>query len=163
MADKGYIKIHRKIWDNPIFASGERFDRRSAWLYLISHANYADGEFMSGGRLRHVQRGQLFTSVRYLARLWGWDKNTVSRYLSDIEVAKMITVTRTQGGTLITVVNYSKYQDSVDSSQKNRDTYADTNSPKDSPTHADADSPLLKKNIKKNLKKSKEGSAQIVE
>ena len=155
MADIGYFKVHRKIWENPIFSSGERFDRRSAWLYILSHANYTDGSFMVKGRLLHIQRGQLMTSIRYLSNKWHWDKDTVSRFLTDIETEKMITVTRTQNGTLITVRNYNKYQGSGDSDSEDTDTEPDTESPTNPDTGTDVKPPLLK-NIKKNIKKSKE-------
>ena len=164
MAEKGYFMVHRKIWENPIFSSGERYDRRSAWLYIISHANYAAGAFLVKGRMCHVERGQLMTSIRYLANIWRWDKATVSRFLSDIETEKMITVTRTQNGTLITVLNYNKYQAFSDRASENTDTESDTESPSNSDTHADTESPLHKKNIKKNIKKSKETRGrQVIE
>ena len=155
MADIGYFKVHRKIWENPIFSSGERFDRRSAWLYILSHANYTEGSFMVKGRLLHIQRGQLMTSIRYLSNKWHWDKDTVSRFLTDIETEKMITVTRTQNGTLITVRNYNKYQGSGDSDSEDTDTEPDTESPTNPDTGTDVKPPLLK-NIKKNIKTSKE-------
>jgi DNA-binding transcriptional regulator YhcF (GntR family) len=154
--EKGYIKLHRKIWDNPIFCSGERFDRRSAWIYLLTRANYEKGSFVANGRIRHLQRGQMFTSIRHLSQIWRWDKTTVSRFLSDMETEKMITLNRTQSGTLITIINYSKYQDSGDRAQQNADTESDTESVSESDTGQTQNHPQLKKNIKKNYKKSKE-------
>lgn len=164
MAEKGYVKIHRKIWDNPIFCSGERFDRRSAWIYLIMHANHVEKSFMANGRIRHVQRGQLFTSIRYLAQLWKWDKTTVSRFLSDIETEKMITLNRTQNGTLITLVNFNKYQGFSDPAQKNADTESDTESVSDSDTEQTQNHPQLKnvkKNVLRNQKKETRGGRVI--
>ena len=156
MADKGYIKLHRKIWDNTIFSSGERFDRRSAWVWLLTHANYDEGSFLNKGRICHVQRGQLVTSIRYLAQLWRWDKTTVSRFLSDMETEKMITQNRTQNGTLITILNYNKYQGSEDYDSQISDTESDTESVSYSDSEQSQNHPQLKKNIKKNIKKSKE-------
>lgn len=165
MADVGYIKLYRKIWNNPFFCSDERFDRRSAWIYLLTHANYEDGSFMAGGRMRHVQRGQLFTSIRYLAKIWRWDKTTVARFLSDTETAKMIAVTRTQNGTLITIINFNKYQASGDSDTQDTDTQSDTKSDAESDTRPSTESTLLKKNIKKNIKKERKETAggQVIE
>ena len=165
MAEKGYVLIHRKIWDNVLFCSSERFDRRSAWLYLIMHANHVEGSFMVKGRLFHVQRGQLFTSVRYLAQTWGWDKSTVSRFLSDIETEKMITVTRTQSGTLITIRNYNKYQVSGGRSSANADTEPDTEPVANSDTVPSSEPPLLK-NVRKNVlrnQKKKTAGGQVIE
>ena len=164
VAEKGYVMIHRKIWDNVLFCSGERFDRRSAWIYLIMHANHVEGSFMVKGRIFHVQRGQLFTSIRYLAQIWGWDKTTVSRFLSDIETENMITVTRTQNGTLITLLNYNKYQASGVRNSKTTDTESDTESVSDSDTQPPSESTLLKnvrKNVLKNQKKETHGGRVI--
>lgn len=156
MAGKGFIHVHRKIWDNTFFSSSERFDRRSAWLWLITHANYEKGSFLAKGRICHVQRGQLFTSVRYLAKLWGWDKDTVRRYLADAETEKMITVTRTQSGTLITIVNFNKYNSFSASDSEETDTDTDTEPTPNTDSTPYTEPPLLKKNIKKNIEKSKE-------
>jgi len=165
VAEKGYVLIHRKIWDNVLFCSGERFDRRSAWLYIVMHAQHIEGSFMVKGRLFHVHRGQLFTSIRYLAQIWRWDKTTVSRFLSDIETEKMITVTRTQNGTLITVLNYNKYQASGGRTSQKADTESDTESVADSDTQPSSESTLLK-NVKKNvLRNQKKGTCggQVIE
>lgn len=163
MSDVGYIFLYRKIWNNSFFCSDERFDRRSAWLYLLTHANYKEGSFVAGGRIRHVQRGQLFTSIRYLAKVWGWDKDTVTKFLSDAETEKMITRTRTQNGTLITIVNFNKYQPSGDSEENERDTEPDTERDTKPDTEPDTKPPLLKntKNNRKKLKKETRGRRVI--
>ena len=165
MAEKGYIKLHRKVWENPIFSSGERFDRRSAWIYMLTHANYRDGSFMKNGRIYHLQRGQLFTSIRYLAQIWGWDRKTVMRFLRDTETEKMITQTGTQNGTLITIVNYSKYQASDDSESEHGTTEGTTERTANSTTQAPTERTTTKEEHKKNIKKSKEKTrgGQVIE
>ena len=126
MSDAGYIKLYRKLWENPVLITGERFDRLSAWLWMITHANYTEKSVMIRGSLYKIQRGQMFTSIRKLAQTWGWDKETVARTLNQMEREEMIYKTRTPNGTLITIRNYSKYQDSSDSSQVDPDTEPDT-------------------------------------
>jgi hypothetical protein len=70
-----------------------------------------------GTQIITVKRGQVLTSQRKLAGKWGWDRETVSRYLklclrlrriSNIQTSKQTS----QGYTLLTLRNYSKYQDS---------------------------------------------------
>ena len=46
MAEVGYIKLYRKIWENEYLNAGERFTRVSAWIWILTHANYKDGSFM---------------------------------------------------------------------------------------------------------------------
>ena len=165
MADVGYIKLYRKIWDNDFLTDGERFTRMSAWLWLLTHVNYKEGSFMKNGRLQHVQRGQMFTSIRYLAAIWGWDRKTVSRFLGIMETEKMITVTGTQNGTLITVRNYSKYQASDDSEDFEGATEGATERTTDSPTHAPTERATTKEEYKKNIKKIKKETrgGQVIE
>lgn len=165
MADVGYIKLYRRIWENDFLSDGERFTRMSAWLWLLTHANYKDGTFMKNGRLQHVQRGQMFTSIRYLSAIWGWDRKTVARYLGIMETEKMITVTGTQNGTLITIRNYSKYQDPDDSETSEGTTEWATDWTTDSTTHASTEGATTKEEYKKNTKKKKKETAggQVIE
>ena len=46
MAEVGYIKLYRKIWENEYLNAGERFTRVCAWIWILTHANYKDGSFM---------------------------------------------------------------------------------------------------------------------
>ena len=152
--DVGYIKLFRKIWENQILATGERFDRVSAWLWILTHANYKEGAFVKGGQLMHVKRGQLITSIRYLAMTWGWDRKTVIRFLGAMETEKMITCTGLQKGTLITISNYSKYQGSDDPASEEGATEGATEGTADS-THGGTTEGTTTKEVKKNIKKPK--------
>lgn len=154
MADIGYIKLHRKIWDNQLLATGQRFDRMSAWIWLLTHANYKDGAFMKNGNLQHVRRGQLFTSYRYLALSWHWDRKTVMRFLGAMEMEKMITVTGLQRGTLITIRNYSKYQASEDFDSEEGTAEGTSKRTADS-TGVGTTEGTITKEVKKNIKKEK--------
>ena len=109
--NKGYIYLFRSVWDSDVFEATERFDRRSAWIWLLTHANYKEKSVMIRGHIYKIQRGQLMTSVRKLSEIWHWNPRTVMNYLKLLELEEMITRTRTPCATLITVCNYSKYQD----------------------------------------------------
>ena len=160
MADKGYILLHRKIWDNPVLVTGERFDHMSAWLWLITHANYTEKSVMIRGNLYKIQRGQVFTSVRKLADVWGWDKETVCRTLNLLEREEMIYKTRTPNGTLITIRNFLKYQDLKTSSENNPYTESYT----DPDTDPDTGPPqLIKDKIKIIKEKEKIRGGRVIE
>lgn len=165
MAEKGYVMIHRKLWDNPMFAPGERFDRRSAWLWILTHANHKAGSFMKDGLLIHLRRGQMFVSFTNLAGVWGWDRKTVRRFLGTLETEKMVTLTGHQKGHLITVINYNKYQAYVDSKFSEGTTEGTTESPPDSPGGGTTGGTTTKeciKNVKRNQKKETRGG-QVIE
>ena len=169
MAGKGYVRIHRKMWDNPLFCPGERFDRRSAWLWILTHAKHAPGSFMmKDGLLIHLNRGQMFVSFTRLATTWGWDRKTVRRFLGTLETEKMITVTGHQKGHLITVLNYSKYQAPEDSVNLEGTTEGTTEGTPDSPGAGTTEGTSNKeciKNVKRNQKKESRGAreSQVIE
>ena len=155
----GYIKLHRKIWDNVLLNSGERFDRMSAWIWILTNANYKDGSFMKGGVMIHVRRGQLFNSLTHLASVWGWDRKTVRRFLGTLETEKMITLVGHQKGHMITVLNYNKYQASSDS-EKNEGTPEGTpEGMPDSPGERTTEGTTTKEEYKKNKRNLKKGTA----
>lgn len=157
---KGYIYLFRSIWDNPFFNNAERFDTRSAWLWLLTHANHTEKSIMIRGTVYRIQRGQLFTSIRNLSKVWGWDKDTVVRTLKSMENEEMITRTRTQNGTLLTIRNYSKYQDLGLYGKIDGDTERDT----ERDTEPDTEPPQLS-NVRRHYKamNKKKSGGRIIE
>ena len=111
-ADKsmGWILLYRSIRDSWIWES-KPFSLGQAWIDLILDANHEDRKFFLNGRLKTVKRGQKWTSVRTLAERWGWQNKKVINFLRALEEDGMINRESTSAGTLLTIVNYGKYQD----------------------------------------------------
>ena len=111
----GFIYLQKKILDNAIWQGSEPFDKRSAWVDLILRANYEDSEAMSrSGEVITVHRGQLLTSQTHLAERWKWSRPKVHRFLEHLKSAKMLNFEHLRwdrGATLVTILNYSVYQD----------------------------------------------------
>jgi hypothetical protein len=107
----GYILLHREMLDHPFWADHEPFNRRDAWIDLLLLAAWKDHRIKN----QDVQRGQLWTTLRFLAARWRWSNNKVNRFLVCLTDESMVTLKRNTnrdtGGTLITILNYSKYQD----------------------------------------------------
>ena len=120
MSDIGWISIHRKIRDCAIWASDEPFDRRSAWVDLLMMANHEDAEIVFNGKPLTVKMGQRITSIRILAERWHWSVNKVRRYLELLQKLEMIHKECDNHRTLLTIVNYGKYQ-----GMRNTDEYTD--------------------------------------
>ncbi len=111
MADKskGWVLIYRSIrdgwvWDKKPFSHGQ------AWIDLILDANHDNGKFFLNGKLKRINRGQKWTSVRTLAARWGWRNEDVLNFLKALEADGMITREVSQAGTLITLINYDDFQ-----------------------------------------------------
>lgn len=128
----GYIKLHRKLQDCWIWDSDERHNRRSAWIDILLTANHSDKRLYFNGEIVLVKRGQFITSMRKLAERWKWSLSTVSVFLNLLEADGMITRESDTHRTLITVENYSVYQDGETPTDTVASTPSDT--PIDTPT-----------------------------
>ena len=123
----GWIKLHKSItehwlWDDPIILK--------AWLDLLLSVNYSDKKFLFDGKLVTVKQGQIITSIRKLADRWKCSKERVSKILSLFQQDGMILVDKTKRRTLLTIVNYSVYQNVSDNNKDtNKDSIKDTDSP----------------------------------
>lgn len=105
----GYIKFYRKAELNPILHCDE-FDRMHAWLWLIERANFKPVKIRIDGKIRVLERGQLWTSVRSLARTFGWGERRVRNFLNDLESAGMIKREGHTNGTTLTIEKYAFFQ-----------------------------------------------------
>lgn len=113
MKDSGWIKVNRSLFTSDFWLSEEPFDMRSAWVDLIGLANHEDRDIMVGRKNLTIKRGQHFTSIVKLSKRWNWSRKRVYHYLRMLEGASMVTRRVTHNGTLLTIVNYGKYQDRV--------------------------------------------------
>ncbi len=105
----GWIKLHRKIMDNPLYLS-EPFTRMQAWIDLLLLANHKEGFFYVRGNKVVVGRGQVGTSSRTLASRWQWSRGKVERFLKDLENDNQIEPQKNNVITLISICNYDDYQ-----------------------------------------------------
>jgi hypothetical protein len=104
-----FYRMQRGWCDKAIFER-EPYCRRAAWVWLIENAAFAPHN--------GLERGQIRTSLRFLAMVWRWPVAKVQRWLAAAQQAEMIRYTSrftpdTPPDTrqsLITICNYSKYQ-----------------------------------------------------
>ncbi len=108
-ARQGFIVLPRSQINHPLLDTGP-YDRRSAWLWLVTSARWARGELNTKGGLVLIQRGQLAVTDTYLANAWDWDRMKVRRFLDAITQANMIRSDRNQAIRVITICNYEQFQ-----------------------------------------------------
>ena len=111
MTAKGYIKIWRKIWDDPLFDSRRIFSKFEAWIDLIMLAAGKDKEIDFLGDTIRLKRGQLATTQRRLAKRWSWSRWRVSKFLEllSTKTTQKLSIKLYHKTTVITVLNYNKY------------------------------------------------------
>ena len=107
---QGWIKLHRSLLEHFVWTD-KPFNMGAAWVDLVLMANYDENKVSINGNVVRVERGQIFTSYRFLAERWGWSLGRVKRFIDVLESDEMMTVERSKNGTRLTLVNYSNFQD----------------------------------------------------
>ena len=126
---RGFIKLHRKIADNPIW-SLKPFSSGQAWVDLLLIANHKKGLIEKRGNKIIVERGQVGYSVKGLSDRWGWSRGKVERFLKYLENEHQIEQQKSNITTLITLLNYEEFNHTdtkIDSRQTPDGQQTDTN------------------------------------
>jgi hypothetical protein len=105
-----WFAVDRSIWDYDLFADGEPFSRREAWLWLISEAAWRPYRRRIHRKTFDLRRGQLVASLRFLAGEWGWTLPKVQRFLGMLKDQTLIDTATDAGVSLITICKYDQYQ-----------------------------------------------------
>lgn len=110
----GFIKLDREIFNHWVWEE-KPFSRAQAWIDLIGLATHKNEKFSSGNTLIDGKRGNVYRSKTWLANRWGWSRKKVSNFLDMLQKDGMVVVNGmrmgTVNGTVITIVNYGKFQD----------------------------------------------------
>ena len=109
--DKGFIKLSRSFFDNRIWQAARAFSECEAWLDLIQSARFEATPTTSRIGCYEVTwgSGQYPASIRFLAKKWGRPEKWVREFLARLKKENMITMENTQGVSVITLVNFEKY------------------------------------------------------
>lgn len=105
----GWIKLHRKIFKNKVVCKDS--DHFMVWCYLLTNAIHSTYPIRFNGENIELQAGQLVTSCRMIQDETGIDKSKVSRILRRFRENNQIAQQQTPNKTLITIVNWSEYQE----------------------------------------------------
>ena len=108
MNDNGWIKLHRKIWDNPIVTKDA--DHLAVWIYLLTHANHKDKYALFGTKKITVGPGQLITGRLKIAENTGVEESKVKRILELFKSDQQIDQQTNSRGSLITILRWNEYQ-----------------------------------------------------
>lgn len=118
---EGWIRIYRQIKNSWIWKDKEPFDKRSAWIDLLLSVNHKSKIIPFENSFIEIERGQTLTSIKFLAERWKWSRHKVSDYLNQLEQDTMIVQVRDKRKTLISIVNYNKFQTIVEEKDILRD------------------------------------------
>lgn len=105
----GWIKLYRKITENPLYFS-EAFTRLQAWIDLLIIANHDESYIYIRGNKVEIKRGQIAKTQDTLAERWKWSRGKVLRFLDELQKSGQIVQQKSKLITLISIVNYELYQ-----------------------------------------------------
>lgn len=106
----GWIKMHRKMLDNPIVCKSS--DHLSVWVYLLLNAAHEEYPALFQGEKIILKPGQLITGRKAIADFLGINESKVKRILTDFESDQQIDRQRSNKNSLISLINWNKYQSS---------------------------------------------------
>tara|TARA_Y100000310_G_scaffold153791_1_gene153290 strand:- start:7192 stop:8244 length:1053 start_codon:yes stop_codon:yes gene_type:complete len=152
MRRRGFILIDRNLLDHPLYKK-KPFDHTHAWLDILMLASFKDRRVYWMDDIVELKRGQLVTSLRYLANRWGWSTTKVRKAISRWTKAGSIkTHAEHTTGTLISVIEYERYQRiSLEDGAPKTNTPRDTQKTRRQP----ADNTDIKKDVTKDVTKDK--------
>lgn len=104
---RGFILLHRSVMDHWVWLSDKHFKR---WIDLIFMASWEDKTIEYPKFTVHLKRGQFITSLRKLQNRWNTNASTVMKFLKTLQSCKMITQRKRHDMTIITILNYDKFQ-----------------------------------------------------
>lgn len=105
--DTGFITLHRKITENPIWENSQLMH---LFLTLLLWANHEEKKTLFNGKVEIIGRGQLITGRFKLAEATGIPAGSIPRYLDTLRKLEIINTKSNNKFTLITIIKYSEYQ-----------------------------------------------------
>lgn len=160
----GWIKLHRDIQEHWLWED-EPFSRGQAFIDLLMEVNHEDKKKLFNGELIEIKRGSKITSLRQLSERWKWSTKKVKKFLEQLEKDEMITFKSDTKKTLITIENYSVYQDRGNSEETDKKYLGNIEeNQKKNKGNSEENQRKTNKNDKeyiKNIKEGEEGKEEV--
>ncbi len=106
----GWIKVYRKMLDNPIITKDS--DYIAVWLYLLLNATHTKYDTLFKGKRITLLPGQLITGRKSVCTKMHIDENKVQRILKVLENEHQIEQQTSSQNRLISIINWNEYQQS---------------------------------------------------
>lgn len=108
--DDGYIPLYRSLLNNWLWGEERVFSRAEAWIDILLLVNFTEGTHKIGDEVVPVHPGSRYVTIRELCQRWKWSNTKVTKFMRILEAEKMIVQNKDKKKTLLTVVNWDKYQ-----------------------------------------------------
>ena len=104
----GWIRLDRAIQDNFLWQEPEAL---KLWLYLLMAASLTDKATAFNGQMLNIKRGQLVFGLHAASARLNISIRRLRKYLNWFETDDMIDKQITNKFSIISITNYSQYQD----------------------------------------------------
>lgn len=105
---QGYIKLYRKLLDNPIVCKDS--DHLSIWIYLLLNATHKEKSVVFQGKKITLKPGQLITGRKSISSEFRVSESKVQRVLKCFETEHQIEQQTGNKNRLITILSWDEYQ-----------------------------------------------------
>lgn len=105
---EGWIKIHRKMLDNPII--GKDSDYLSVWIYLLLNATHKEIPALFKGKRITLKQGQLITGRKSMSDKLKISESKIYRIINEFKSEQQIEQQTSNKNSLITILNWDRYQ-----------------------------------------------------
>ena len=116
----GYIKLHRKLLENPVVTKDA--EHMAIWIYLLLKATHKETKAIVGGKEITLQPGQLITGRNRIASDLNINSSKVQRVLELFEKCENIEQQMNNQNRVITIRKWVDYQNSEQQLNNNRTT-----------------------------------------
>jgi len=106
--NNGWIKIHRKILENPIFSSEKGF---RIWVWCLLKAGHQERDIYLGNEKIHLKAGEFIFGRGSASEQLGIKESTIRNWINTLKKDRYIDIKPTNKYSLIKVINWKQYQD----------------------------------------------------
>lgn len=106
--NNGWVKLHRKMLDNPIVMKDS--DHLAVWIYLLLNASHTEYQVVFNGKKMMIHPGQLITGRRKISDATGVQSDKVYRIIKLLKSEQQITQQTSNKNSLISIINWEEYQ-----------------------------------------------------
>lgn len=106
--NEGWVKLHRAVCESAVFEDAEIL---RLWIYILVNAAHKDHDTVYQGKIVHIKKGEFVTGRKILAREFKLSESKIYRMLTALAELGNIEIKSNNKYSVVTVVNWAKYQD----------------------------------------------------
>lgn len=113
--NNGYVKVYRSLTEKGYYKDSSYVH---LWVHLLMKATYQDKEYLFNNKIEYLKPGQCITGRFSLSRETGIQASKIERILKCFESEHQIEQQTTNKFRIITILNWSEYQQNEQQSEQ---------------------------------------------